>query len=186
MTELHQFVSQDVAAFAAAAFGESQRVQLFTPMQDSEVSDFVVCWVSTGLEQTAPDLKTDRTSLSLDPQWASYEIARELSPYLQQPLAWGEIEADLVRAELLASGGDAYRAEAAIASNRILERLHDLESAAFQADPSPDELQHRIQLDSLQDYRTESEFVNAVNSIPDSDLSRRNVELQLARLIAAQ
>lgn len=184
--ELRNFVSQNVGGFAETAFGTSQRVQTFTTIPDDKPANFVVSWVSTATSSQTRTPVTTPTPIDLARSWTSYERVRAQSPFLKRPIAWGDVESELIRTEMLSAGGECYRTSATLASNRILERLQEIEAATGMAEVSADQKHLREQLNSLQGIRDEHLFCAAVSKIPESPLSRRSVELQLARLIAAQ
>lgn len=184
--ELRNFVSQNVGGFAETAFGTSQHVQTFTTTPDDQTTNFVVSWVSTRDPSQARTPVATHTPVDLTRSWTAYERVRAKSPFLKQPIAWGDVESELIRTEMLADGGECYRTPATLASNRILERLQEIEAATAMAEASADERHLQEQLKSLHGIREEEMFSAAVAKIPESPLSRRSVEYQLARLIAAQ
>lgn len=186
LTELQQYVLIHVDNFARTAFGVSQQIRILTPLRDDPAPDFVVCWVATSSPSKSPPTVTPTTALDLVELWTRYESVRGGSPFFREPIAWGQIESQLVRTELLLAGGNAYRVPATIASSQTRQQLQQLETQKAVNVSSPAETTLMQSLDALQNFREESRFTAALNAIPMTPLSKRNVVFQLASLIAAQ
>ncbi len=117
LTELVEYVRQETSNWCRNNGGSIQE-PFITPQLPAE-KDVGLAFVSGDIELSFPKIDATVETEQLDGLWRRHAQLRDRRPYQEDPLAWAELEARLLRLESLRWAGSAYRTQATATIDRI-------------------------------------------------------------------